>query len=82
LFPVVKNTQTRLTGHTYAEIFTSKGWQAPAWPLLAVCFLFVFVYFFEPLFAFLYVKLFPKYVLAKIEVDEEIDSFWASLDHD
>ncbi len=82
LFPIDKTTQTRLTGHTYAEIFTSKGWQAPAWPLLAMCFFFVTVYFFEPLIASLYVKLFPKYVLGDIEVDEEIDNYWASLDHD
>lgn len=27
-------------------------------------------------------KLFPKYVLGEIELDEDIDNYWASLDHD
>jgi hypothetical protein len=82
LYPILKSTQTKLTGHSYAEIFTPKGWQAPAWPLLATCFLFVLIYFFEPLIGFVYVKLFPKYVLGEVKVDEEIDNYWAALDYD
>lgn len=45
-------------------------------------FLFAMVYFFEPVVAFLYAKIFPKYVVSEIESEEDVDNYWASLDHD
>lgn len=82
LYPIKDTAQTQLTGHTYSQIFTSKGWEAPAWPLLVMNFLFAMVYFFEPVVAFLYAKIFPKYVVSEIESEEDVDNYWASLDHD
>ena len=47
-----------------------------------MCFLLLIVYFFEPLVGVIVKKFFPKYIVGEIEVDEDVESYWASLDSD
>ena len=41
---------TPLVYHTYPQVFTAQGWQAPAWPLLLMAFIFTFTFFFGAVF--------------------------------
>jgi hypothetical protein len=61
-------------------VFTAEGWQAPAYPLLAMCFFMIFLYFFGPLFHWIITKVFPSYVVGEIEVDQNVENYWKSLD--
>lgn len=50
--------------------------------MLSMFIFFMVVYFFEPIVGYVYTKLFPKYVIGEIQVDEDLETYWASLNHD
>lgn len=69
-----------ITHHTYVQVFTAEGWQAPAWPLLLSTFVLTFIYFFGFICSWVLCKLFPSYKIAELKVDEDIVNYWTALD--
>jgi len=71
---------TPITQHGYWSIFTASGWAAPAFPLLIGFIIFFVIFFFGGYLDALIAKCFPNFVIGDIELDEEIDNYWAALD--
>ncbi len=61
-------------------MFTKEGWAAPAWPLLIMTYILAFIYLLGPMMQKGLSKLFPSYIIGDIEVKNDIDNYWASLD--
>jgi len=78
--PVMRKSDTPLTDHTYASLFKEDGWNAPAWPLLVMSFIMIVQYFFGGYLGGLVVRCFPSFKIGDIELNEEIDTYWNSLD--
>ena len=53
---------------------------APAWPLLIMTLVFVFIKIFGKVISGVIARMFPSYKIGDIDVDEDIDNYWASLD--
>lgn len=84
LEPVSFSTSTELTNHSLGQIFTSVGWQAPAWPLLLIFILILMNFLFGKYIWGTLKKVNPIFQIDQdMEVDESIDNYFASLDaHD
>jgi hypothetical protein len=65
------------------DVIQADGWVAPAWPLLLLFWAFVALQFIGPLVHHNVSKLLPSWAIGDIEVDEDIDNYFAALDeHD
>lgn len=83
LNPVLRKSDTPLTDHTYGDFFSKDGWNAPAWPLALMFILFLIQFFFGGWIGQWLVQCFPSLKIGNIELNEEIDTYWNSLDdHD
>jgi len=72
-----------LTYHTYGEIFGKEGWSCPAWPLLLVAILLFINLLFGNLIAEAMYECFPSLKIGDVDLDEDLDTYWNSLDeHD
>lgn len=80
LTPVSQTREPPASSHLWQSVFGPSGWVAPAWPLLVGFLAFGIIYFFGSKIDELITKCFPKYTIGDIEVDEEIDSYFAALD--
>jgi hypothetical protein len=83
LTAVQRKSDTPLTGHSAANVFGSKGWEAPAWPLLLFAIIFIIQYFFGNMMYEQLTRCFPSLKIGDITLNEDIDTYWNSLDdHD
>lgn len=81
VYPKDRMTAPETTHHTYGEIWT-KGdcLEAPAWPLFALFVLLTFNELFGNTVMKCLIFCFPSLEIGDIELDEDIDNYWASLD--
>lgn len=80
LTPIEQQQSTFITQHTYVQVFTKEGYSAPAWPLLIMTYILGFVYLLGPVIQIGLSKLFPNYIIGDIEVENNMDNYWATLD--
>lgn len=72
-----------MTFHTYSQVFGKEGWAAPAWPLLLVGILLLLKIFIGDVIVNMAEKCFPFLKVGNLELDEDLDTYWNSLDdHD
>jgi len=80
LEPKERMTDPDITNHTMRGFFTGDVFSAPAWPLMMLfCFLVLNQIFGKRMFSYL-VMLFPDLEIGDLELDEDIDNYWAALD--
>jgi len=83
LQPYKRQSDTPITGHTFADPFQADGWDTPAWPLLVTGILLIIHVFFGGYIGEALAKCFPSLKIGDVELNEEIDTYWNSLDqHD
>lgn len=82
LSPVFRATDTRLTDHTFQNVFTSSGWSCPSWPLLVMFFLTILMCWFGTYILPCIEWCCPSVRIASIEIDQPIDSYFASVDEE
>lgn len=80
LTPVPRKSATALTGHNAQEVFSAEGWAAPAWPMLLLAILSTILYIFGDLIGSGIALCFPSCKIGDVELDEDIDTYWNSLD--
>ena len=80
LTAVQRKSDTPLTGHSAANVFGSKGWEAPAWPLLLFAIIFIIQYFFGNMMYEQLTRCFPSLKIGDITLNEDIDTYWNVLD--
>lgn len=79
----MRKSDTPLTGHTYGDLFSSSGWEAPAWPLLLMSILLIIQYFFGNMLGEQLARVCPSLKIGDVDLNEDIDTYWNSLDdHD
>lgn len=81
LTPYQRQSDTPITGHTMADPFHASGWAAPAWPLLLCALLLIIHLFFGEWIGEALVRCFPSLEIGNVELNEEIDTYWNSLDN-
>jgi len=80
LTPVAETRDAAKSSHLWQSVFGPQGWVAPAWPLLVAFLVFFVIYFFGGYLDELIAKCFPNFTIGDIEVNEEIDNYFAALD--
>lgn len=80
LTPVTSESDTRLTGHVFQDIFKAAGWSLPAFPLVTMFFLTLFFCWFGQFIMPCIEKCCPSVRIAAIDIDQPIDSYFASVD--
>lgn len=80
LTPVAQTREAAASSHLWQSVFAPAGWAAPAWPLLVACLVFIAIYYFGDNIDNLIARFFPNYTIGDIEVNEEIDNYFAALD--
>ena len=80
LTPVSSRDVPPPSNHTISDVFTSVGWQGPAWPLIVIGSACLLIIFFGRLFTKCLYKCSPGMQIGDIELDEDIDNYWAALD--
>jgi len=82
LTAVEKSTDVYLCGHTMGSVFSSDGWDGIKWTMMVGFILLNIVWYFgEPLMNLLS-EYFPSLKIGDIEVNEDIDNYWATLDEE
>ena len=66
--------------HTVDRVFAGDGLSAPAWPLLLLFFFFLLNQVFGSAVMRCLTSVFPSLEIGDIELDEDIDNYWSSLD--
>lgn len=63
--------------------FRTAGWESPTWPLMLACFFSIVVYFAWKHLEKCLIRFFPSLEIGDVDLDEDLDNFWKSLDdHD
>jgi len=68
------------SNHLMQSVFLPSGWANPSWPLLLTCFFVLACIFFGNFLMDLVSKIMPGCVIGDIEIDQDIDNYWNSLD--
>ena len=80
LQPVATAMDTYICDHTMGDVFSSDGWSGIKWPLMVTFIIANLIWYFgECLVRQLY-ECFPNLKIGDVEINEEIDNYWASLD--
>lgn len=80
LYPISSQTDTEVTGHTYWTAFTAGGWEGIKWPMMLVFIFLTLIYFCGTFMEKVIGHCFPSLMIGDIELNEDIDNYWASLD--
>lgn len=80
LAQITTMSETFQADHLAQSVFQPKGWAAPAWPLLLTLCVVLFIIFFGPAFMRLLAKKFEGLIIGDIEIDEDIDNYWKTID--
>jgi len=76
------STDTYVTNHTFDSAFRSSGFEGIKWTLYAAFIILNIVWYLgEPIVKFL-TKCFPGLEIGDVEVNEDIDNYWATLDEE
>ena len=80
LYPVSSQQDTLTTGHTFQTAFSAEGWEGYKWPMLLIFYVLVIVFFCGSCLQSCIGKCFPGLIVGDIELNEDIDNYWAALD--
>ena len=80
LSPMQSQRDVFETGHTYSSVMSNQGWEGFEWPLLLCAIFLMVVYFFGYYLEVCIAKCFPSISIGDIDLNEEIDNYWAALD--
>ena len=82
LSAVKLSTDTYVTNHTFDSVVNSSGWDGIKWTLYAAFIILNIVWYLgEPIVKFL-TRCFPGLEIGDVEVNEDIDNYWACLDEE
>ena len=82
LTPMEYSTDTYITNHTMGTVFSGQGWEGIKWPMfVAFLILNIIWYAGDCLQNWLY-ECFPVLRIGDIEINEDIDNYWACLDEE
>lgn len=81
LYPRQDTDEVPDSGHTLGTL-VGIGWNRYNWTMLLGLLALVIVYFAGPAISKKIEKVFPDFAIGDIEVDEDIDNYWASLDEE
>ena len=80
LSAVESSTSTYVTNHTMGSIFSGDGWAGIKWPFLALFILLNIIWYFSESIHKLLYQCFPGLQIGDVELNEDIDTYWAALD--
>jgi len=66
--------------HTMGTVFSNRGWEGFNWTMLLGLLVLLIIIFFGKWIVKKIEQYFPKFAIGDIEINEDIDSYWASLD--
>ena len=80
LTAVENSTDVYVTDHTMGDVFSGQGWEDGKWAFL-VAFIFLnLVWYFGTYLINTLSECFPSLKIGDVEIDEDIDSYWTTLD--
>lgn len=82
LTAVTLSTDTYITNHGFGSLFTSTGWEGIKWPLFVLFFILNLVWYAGEPCVNLLTRCFPNLAIGDVEIDEDIDNYWATLDEE
>jgi hypothetical protein len=65
--------------HLMQSVFQPSGWEGPAWPVLMMAFVTLFICIFHKYLNTLFDKMFPCWTVGDYDPNEEIGDYWHSL---
>jgi len=80
LEPVAQSNDTYISGHTMGSVFESAGWEGLKWPLMVAFLILNILWYFGTWLVNQLTKCFPNLAIGDIEVNEDLASYWDSLD--
>lgn len=80
LTPRANTNDVLLSNHEMGIIFNGKGWAGPLWTMLLGFILLIVLKICGNWIGKKIESCFPSFAIGDIELDEDIDSYWASLD--
>ena len=82
LTAVKYSTDTYVTNHTMQTVFQSTGWEGVCWPMMVAFFVLNLVWYFGDNLEGWLIKCFPNLQIGDVDINEDIDNYWASLDEE
>lgn len=76
------STDTYITSHGMGSIFTGNGWDGVKWPMLVAFIILNIIYYLGTAIQNCLYECFPSLKIGDIEINEDIDNYWASLDEE
>lgn len=76
------STDTYITSHGMGSIFTGNGWDGVKWPMLVAFIILNIIYYLGTAMQNCLYECFPSLKIGDIEINEDIDNYWATLDED
>ena len=80
LSPVATASSIPKSNHLFQSVFEASGWEGLEWPMAGTFLFLLLLHFFGPAIGACMEKCCPVLAIGDIELDEEIDNYWASLD--
>lgn len=80
LTPVDSSLSTYISGHSFLSVFQGTGWAGLKWPLLIGFIILNMVWYFGEKLAKQLYECFPNLKIGDVEINEEIDNYWTTLD--
>ena len=80
LTAVPSSLDVYVTDHTMTSVFQGEGWANLKWPLLCTFLILNLIWYFGNAIQNMLYECFPYLKIGDVEINEEIDSYWASLD--
>jgi hypothetical protein len=82
LSPVDRSGDTPISNHGMGSVFVPQGWESPYWPLLFMSIFVLLINLFGGAFMRAIYACIPFFKIDKLQLDENIDNYWASLDEE
>lgn len=82
LTAVDQSTDTYVTSHTMGGLFSGQGWDGIKWPMLVAFIVLNLVWYLGDCLQKCVYECFPSLEIGDIEINEDIDNYWASLDEE
>jgi hypothetical protein len=82
LTPMANSMDTYISGHTMGTVFSGSGWEGIKWPMMIGFILLNLVWYLGTWFQNMLYECFPVLRIGDIDINEDIDNYWASLDEE
>jgi hypothetical protein len=80
LTAVPTTMDTYVSDHTMGDVFSGDGWEGIKWPLMVTFLIANLIFYFGEWLSNQLYECFPNLRIGDIEINEDIDNYWASLD--